>query len=177
MREHLFEPLGMTTAGFGPPGNKGQVDQPWGHQLGFWSGKWKSMPPEDASDNPAVIGPAGRVHCSLDDWAKFALLHLHGACGKSELLDADVFRLLQRPALGGDYACGWTVVDREWAGGQALTHAGSNTMWFAVIWLAPKRKLALLAATNLGTQMAFAACDSAVGMMLDLAAKDPGESP
>ncbi|HUE36118.1 MAG TPA: serine hydrolase domain-containing protein [Candidatus Acidoferrum sp.] len=29
--EHLFKPLHMDSAGFGPPGTIGQVDQPWGH--------------------------------------------------------------------------------------------------------------------------------------------------
>ena len=31
VNEKLFEPLHMDTAGFGPPGTPGQVDQPWGH--------------------------------------------------------------------------------------------------------------------------------------------------
>ena len=32
MQERLFVPLGITTAGYGPPGTPGQVDQPWGAQ-------------------------------------------------------------------------------------------------------------------------------------------------
>ena len=32
MRKRVFEPLGMLSAGFGPPGHAGRVDQPWGHQ-------------------------------------------------------------------------------------------------------------------------------------------------
>ncbi|WP_287157057.1 serine hydrolase domain-containing protein, partial [Chloroflexus sp.] len=167
MRDLLFGPLGMTSAGFGPPGTPGKIDQPWGHRLGFLSGQWTPMPPEDKSDNPAVIGPAGRVHCSLADWAKFAALHLQGPCNDGSFLRSDTFRLLHSPTLGGNYACGWLVVERDWAGGKALTHAGSNTMWFSVIWLAPNRNLALLAATNLGTQMAFNACDTVIGKLLD----------
>src|SRR4030095_8642317 len=31
MRERLFQPLGISTGGFGPPGTAGQTDQPWGH--------------------------------------------------------------------------------------------------------------------------------------------------
>jgi hypothetical protein len=31
LRSMLFEPLGMTTAGFGAPASVGKVDQPWGH--------------------------------------------------------------------------------------------------------------------------------------------------
>src|SRR5262245_38442558 len=33
MRDTLFKPLGMKSAGFGPPGKKGEIDQPWGHKL------------------------------------------------------------------------------------------------------------------------------------------------
>jgi CubicO group peptidase (beta-lactamase class C family) len=31
MRTQLFEPLGLTSAGFGSPGSPGVRDQPWGH--------------------------------------------------------------------------------------------------------------------------------------------------
>jgi CubicO group peptidase (beta-lactamase class C family) len=31
MRERLFQPLGISTGGFGPPGTAGKTDQPWGH--------------------------------------------------------------------------------------------------------------------------------------------------
>jgi CubicO group peptidase (beta-lactamase class C family) len=167
MRELLFEPLGMSSAGFGPPGSPDRIDAPWGHQLGFWNGKWTAMPPESKSDNPAVIGPAGNVHCSLADWAKFASLHLRGSEDKDSFLTSESFRQLHNPILGGDYAGGWLVAERDWAGGKALTHAGSNTMWFSVIWLAPSRSAALLAATNLGTQMAFNACDTAISKLLE----------
>ncbi len=67
MRRRLFEPLGMTSAGFGPPGRNGDLDQPWGHvkvPLIGWTPVQK--------DNPSWMGPAGTVHCSLADWATFA---------------------------------------------------------------------------------------------------------
>src|SRR5262245_17341245 len=31
MRERLFQPLGISTGGFGQPGTAGKIDQPWGH--------------------------------------------------------------------------------------------------------------------------------------------------
>ena len=40
MQEGLFEPLGMASAGFGPPGTPGEVDQPWGHQRDPDSAEW-----------------------------------------------------------------------------------------------------------------------------------------
>jgi CubicO group peptidase (beta-lactamase class C family) len=168
MRDELFTPLGMTTAGFGPPGTAAAVDQPWGHHV--VGATWMPIRPGPDADNPAVIGPAGTVHCSLADWAKYAAFHLRGARGKEPRLPAEVFRKLHTPLPGDnpDYAFGWIVTDRDWAGGAALTHAGSNTMWFAMIWLAPKRDLAYLAATNVGNDMAFAACDAAIGKLIEL---------
>jgi CubicO group peptidase (beta-lactamase class C family) len=167
IRDRLFGPLGMTSVGFGPPGSAEHADQPWGHQLGFWSREWTPMPPGPEADNPAVIGPAGTVHCSLADWAKFARLHLRGANGDESFLPKEIFQKLHQPLPGSDYAGGWTIVDRDWAQGSALTHGGSNTMWFCTIWLAPKRNIAFLAATNLGTSMASHACDAAVTGLLE----------
>ncbi len=54
---------------------------------------------------------------------------------------------------------GWVVLDNQpWTGGPALTHSGSNTMWFAVVWLAPAKDFAVLVACN----QAAAACNDAV---------------
>jgi CubicO group peptidase (beta-lactamase class C family) len=175
VREMLFEPLGMATAGFGPPGTPGQPDQPWGHQFGLVRRRWRLFPPvQRDSDNPAVIAPAGTVHCSLADWAKFAALHLAGARGAATLLRPDTFRLLHSPTLGGDYAFGWSVTERDWAGGKALAHAGSNTLWFSVVWLAPNRDLGILAAANLGTEAAAVGCDKAVARVLEVVLAEAG---
>jgi len=168
MREHLFTPLGMTTAGFGPPGTAETVDQPRGHLI--VGARWKPMEPGEFADNPAVIGPAGTVHCSMADWAKYAAFHLRGARGEEATLPADAFRKLHTPLSGDEqrYAFGWLVAERGWAGGETLTHAGSNTMWFAVLWLAPNRDAAYLAATNVAHGSAFTACDAAISKLIEL---------
>src|SRR5262245_1302028 len=57
MRARLFEPLGMTSAGFGAPGTPGSaqaIDQPRGHRV-----DGSAVAPGPGSDNPAAIGPAG----------------------------------------------------------------------------------------------------------------------
>jgi CubicO group peptidase (beta-lactamase class C family) len=163
MRERLFEPLGMKSAGFGPPGTKGKVDQPWGHFPG------KEGPRPRQADNAPVLGPAGTVHCTLSDWAKFIALHLQKSEGKTRLLTAASLRRLHTPpAEGRPYAFGWLVFERDWAAGKALTHAGSNKMWFAVAWLAPERNFAVLVATNVGGDEAREGCDEAVGALVDL---------
>jgi CubicO group peptidase (beta-lactamase class C family) len=161
MRERLFDPLGMKSAGFGVPGDKEKVDQPWGHTLS--DGKFTP----DRLDNPPVIGPAGTVHCSLPDWAKFAALHERGA----KMLKPATFRVLHTPPEKADYACGWNTVDRDWAGGTVLTHGGSNGSWKAVVWVAPKRQFAVLVATNSGGGKSEEACDDAVTELLMMYAK------
>jgi CubicO group peptidase (beta-lactamase class C family) len=159
MREFLFRPLGMTTAGFGPPGKAGAVDEPWGHAVKD-KGKPLPTPPDADADNPAIIGPSGSVHCSIADWARYAILHLGGG---PSLLPEGTLRRLHTPPFGGDYAYGWKVV----AGGKALAHAGTNTFWFADIWLVPARGSAYLVVTNRGDEeKGFAGCDAAVVKLL-----------
>jgi hypothetical protein len=61
---------------------------------------------------------------------------------------------------------GWDVAQRAWAGGRTLTHAGTNTMWYAVMWVAPERDAAFVAATNAATEGATKACDAAVSALI-----------
>ncbi|HTL54151.1 MAG TPA: serine hydrolase domain-containing protein [Candidatus Limnocylindrales bacterium] len=159
MTNRLFKPLGMTTAGFGPPGTPGKLDQPWGHTRKLL----RTVPLQE--DNPPAIAPAGRVHCSLNDLAAYAICHLEGE-RKGRLLKAETFRTLHTPVAGGDYACGWVCVERGWASGQALMHNGSNTMWYVVMWLAPKKDFAVIVGTNTGASNAFNGCDEVAAAMI-----------
>jgi CubicO group peptidase (beta-lactamase class C family) len=154
MRTRLFEPTDMRSAGFGPPGALGQVDQPWGHS------EENGMVVPRRMDNAPSLGPAGTVHVSIPDWAKFALLHLRGDRGDAPLLEPASFRVLHTPAAGSGYAAGWGVHDPG-GPGRALTHAGSNTMWYATILVAPVRNVAILTATNQGGEAAAKACAEA----------------
>ena len=162
MRARVFEPLYLYSAGFGPPGLDGssRENQPYGHQ---WS---LGRPRPIRHDNPPVMGPAGTVHCSMVDWAKFAVAHLRGERPGAKLLQPSTYRDLHTAAPGTDYAGGWLVLDRPWAGGDALNHAGSNTMWYANAWLAPRRDFGILVATNIGGDQAAKAADEAVGALL-----------
>lgn len=160
MTAGLFEPLKMSSVGFGPPGTKDEIDQPWGHSSLF------GVPVPQQLDNPPVLGPAGRVHCSLEDWSKFIAMHLQAARGTAKFLKPETFQKLQTPASGEDYAMGWIVTERPWAGGQVLAHNGSNTMWFAFVWIAPKKNVAYLAAVNQGMPAGQAACDAAIAALI-----------
>jgi CubicO group peptidase (beta-lactamase class C family) len=160
----VFDPLGMRSAGFGGLGTPGKIDQPWPH---YASGQ--PLPGNGPTvDNPEVMGPAGTVHCSLADWAKFVGDQLRGDRGERALLAPESYKRLHTPAFGGDYALGWLVVERPWGGGTVLNHNGSNTMNYAVAWVAPKRDFAVLVCTNQGGDSAVKGTDEAAAALIQL---------
>ena len=160
----IFKPLQMESAGFGGTGTPGKIDQPWPHKRDGWP-MAENGP---GMDNPPVMGPAGRIHCSIQDWGRFIQDQLRGARGKPALLKPESYQKLHTPPLGGDYALGWKVVQRGWAGGTALNHAGDNTMNFANVWVAPQRDVAFLVCVNQSGRAAFKATDDAVVAMIAL---------
>lgn len=145
IREGLFKPLGLESAGFGAPAG----DQPQGHmRLGplparpVGEGQW--------ADNPAAMAPAGGVHMSLPDYARFLRLFLTEGDG---FVSPATLARLTTPSPGGDYAPGWSVKpDVDWAKGRVLSHEGSNTLWHAVAQVAPGRGLAFATVGNLLVQ-------------------------
>lgn len=167
MRKRLFDPLGMKTCGFGAMGtpDSKQIDQPWQHTL-LPLGVHRAIPPGPQADNAPVIGPAGTVHCSVVDWGKFVTAHLRGEQGEAGILKPETFKRLHSPPFGGDYGFGWLVTDRPWAGGRALTHAGSNTQNFAIVWMAPAKDFAVLVMTNQAGGETFNACDAAASALI-----------
>ncbi len=171
IKERIFAPLGMTASGFGSPGSASVVDQPRGHV-----GKTNALQPVEpgpASDNPPAIGPAGTVHCSISDLARYAGWHAAKRIGPGELLHASgTWEKLHLPVGEEAYAMGWGVAERPWAKGKALSHSGSNTMWYAVMWGAPGRNAAFVAAANAGTQDAAKACDEAVSALIQQHLRD-----
>ena len=174
IRERLFKPLGMTSAGFGAPGTAVDVVQPWGHKGS--RAPLEAQEPGPGADNPQVIAPAGTVHCSIADLARYAGWHATSGRGfKPALLGPGSFARLHQPAQGESfpYAMGWIVESRPWAGGKALTHSGTNTLWFATIWIAPSRGAAFVAATNCASNRAFGACDAAISHMVKRALPAP----
>ena len=65
------------------------------------------------------------------------------------------------PAYGG----GWLIVEGQpWARGPALTHDGSNTMWYVSAWLAPAIGRAFVAVSNDGA--GAASCQRLIGQMI-----------
>ncbi len=147
MKQYLFQPLGMTSAGFGSPA-QGGAPQPWGH----YDNNGAYAPTD--GDNPPSIGPAGTVHASLADWAKFIRLYLKGQQGGVTLTAATLSELTT-PYASNDpwfvvwpnlYGWGWGIWGTP--SDRGLGHDGSNMSWYASAVVYMDRGYALLAVTN-----------------------------
>lgn len=166
-RDLLFGPLGTSTAGFGAPGSAEAIDQPRGHKPPLIPGfNLRPVPPGPSADNPPAISPSGRAHMSMEDWARYVREHLRGRQGRSELLPQEVWEHLHSDPFGDEYGLGWSVVRREW-GGTVIAHAGSNTMWYCVVWASPEKGFAVLVATNRPGDVGAQACDEAAGALIE----------
>jgi CubicO group peptidase (beta-lactamase class C family) len=179
LAELVFKPLGITHFGFGPTSldaGAGEPVQPRGH-----SAAGAPVEPGPQADNPPAITPAGRVHISLEDWAKFVAAH----AGNGPLLTPATWDVLHAPAAPGPdgYAMGWVTTHRPWAADaakpapsdRALWHNGSNTMWYCVTWFSPDRRMAVLVTTNTGSPEAPKAADEAAFALIQSVTPAPGK--
>lgn len=169
VKKTVFEPLEMKSAGFGVPWYRSPPTDPWPHKE-----NGGPIKPGPFADNPPSIGPGGTIHSSIEDWGNFIIEHLKGAQGKNgRLLPANVYRKLHRwkniEGTNKAYALGWEVLTREWAKGKhkmdkgiCLHHAGSNNSWYALSWIAPERRFAVVITTNIGGDGIFAKIDAVV---------------
>ena len=154
MEERLFQPLGMDECGFGAPDT---ADHPSGHD--------RKGTPTPGFDNPPALGPAGTVHCTMQSWARFAAANVAGPGGGAPILEAGTWQELHHAKVG-DYALGWGVTKRPWAGGTVVQHIGSNTTWYAWIWVAPLVDRAYFAVTNSGNDDHLLTVDRAIGSLI-----------
>lgn len=140
MRQEVFRPLGMTSAGFGatPPG------QPMGHDQG------KPVGPSNA----AMFAPAGNLHMSLRDWARFCLDQLGGSKGHGRLLSPASYKLMQTQQPNGPTGLDWgiqtSIAGRQ---GPVLVHGGSDGNWFAFVVLFPASGNGVLVIDNASAGM------------------------
>jgi D-alanyl-D-alanine carboxypeptidase len=149
----------MSRCGFGSSGH----NAPWGHRLAPDGETLEPVEPGFFADNPPTLGPAGTVHCSLEDYTKFLKWNIDGLQGRPRLLSAETFKTLHTAWPGHFYSYGgWIIVQRPWANGAASTHSGSNTMNFAAAWIAPGIDKAFVGVTNAGSDGAATAVDELI---------------
>jgi len=159
MAREVFGPLGLTSAGFGPPGTVDTLDQPRGHQ-GTIADGLTPMQPDERADNVPALGPAGTVHMNAADLLAYLVAHLNT---DPSFLSPASWAALHTPEDGHDYVAGWLALPEG-----ALLHAGSNTFWYMLVVLWPDRGEALMLAANAGDIVAL---DPAFGEVAHLFAE------
>jgi CubicO group peptidase (beta-lactamase class C family) len=137
MRTQIFETLGLHSAGFGWPATEDRVNQPLGHY-----GSPPELEVQEIGEymlgDMSYIRPAGDIHCSIEDLARFAAFLLLVLGGGSDILEAE-------------------TVPRFWRAGETdggerrFTFFGSGGTFLAMIALYPDSDIGIVAATNCGT--------------------------
>ena len=182
----IFEPLKMTSAGFGPQSSLGKVDAPLGHRpdkdgktMAFLAGPW--------GDNPPIIGPAGTAHMSVLDFATWAAWNAaEGRYGpllaKPETIRKMHTKVVDMPPKpdapvgtpsSGSYGLGWGTVLLPFSPQPFVFHGGSNNMNLAYILLQPKQEFGLVLMTNISGPKA----DGALMAIAELLYKRFGQQP
>lgn len=174
---HIFEPLGMTTASFGPHGLEHAPNRalPYRHDLisGEVPVPWNRLQYLEA------LAPGGGIDANIDEMAHYALLQLgDGTISERRLVSAEMMTELQRPeiAVGADrpeaariqdlhYALGWFTGDVR--GTHLVYHNGANPGYRASIFLVPSSRAGVVILTN-GESNAIteAAMGSLLGQLL-----------
>jgi len=161
----IFRPLDITTAGYGIAADLEPTTQPWGHS---WDKSTNTFAVYK-TDYPNFMAPAGYLHMSIEDWAKFILFHLDTyPSDKQKLLQSSTIRVLHTPPdsakwdistseriglklIGFDYydnyALGWFTKEQD-EGHNLIYHGGRGLSFNAHLVADLKTKNAILLVTN-----------------------------
>lgn len=174
VQRFVFEPLGMTHAGFGFP------ERPLGHA---GNGPDFQPVPLDAYPPMEAIAPAGNVHASVSDLARYALAQLAGLEGRDGFLRAATLRRLHTVAADetgaagtagatsagaaglGRYASGW-IVGSDPSGEPVHRHGGTVGASYAEIRLYPARRSATIVLSTVGSGVGEALANQVTGALL-----------
>lgn len=154
MRSEVFAPLHLSSAGFGAPGREAHpgvlgrllgrepIVQPWGHMADASGNALSALPPYDdaLADSAPVMGPAGTVHLSLPDFARYVAFHASRGATEPGYLRSETVDALHRPLPGEEYALGWFALSAQDSGTgcSVIWHEGSNAAWYAAMMIVPE---------------------------------------
>ena len=142
--KEVFHPLGMTSVSFDQYGG---AHEPFGHVDG--------RPADKVTDaNPRMFAPAGAMRLTLADWSRFCIDQMRGEHGQGKLLTADTYRFLHTGQGDTRSALGWGASPHPMGlTGPALTHAGSDGNWYALVVLFPQTGSGVLVIANAADSM------------------------
>lgn len=152
MRDRLFHPLGMDSAGFGAP-SIDERGQPIGHVVK----DGEQVPYLDPTPAiPLFLTPAGDVSLTLDDYGRYLREHLCALRGRDDdLLSARAVDYMHRPIGEDGSAMGWGRFAFD--GVPASIHVGGTGAFSSFVAVIPSRNLAVATVVNSGEPMARSA--------------------
>jgi CubicO group peptidase (beta-lactamase class C family) len=136
MRRHVFQPLGLSSAGFGWPAASDRPDQPYGHYGAAPDLKVQEIGEYTVLDIDA-FGPSANIHCSIEDFARIAVFYLHVLHGQDESLAPETVSRF------------WSAAEID-NGKRLFDHLGSGGTFLAMIAVYPDDDMAVVAAANIG---------------------------
>jgi CubicO group peptidase (beta-lactamase class C family) len=145
MKKYVFEPLNLTSVGFGAPGMQNSQAAIWGH----FQKDEQLLPlePSPFSDNPSFFAPAGGLHLSSKDWGKFVNEQMQS----SQLWDRLPHAMIN--ASTQYVVAGWI---KETINNQVrYTHNGCNKLWAAIATFIPSKNIFWTLQTNCGSNQAL----------------------
>ncbi|MDX1555694.1 MAG: serine hydrolase domain-containing protein [Xanthomonadales bacterium] len=155
IRKHVFEPAGMTSAGFGWPASPERPDQPRGH-LGEDADAYEPRPFGQMEDLIALLAPAGDIRSSVADLLRYGDFHLRGMRGEDGYLKAATVKGLHTPRPDsvpwGEtfYTFGWGHDECSHFFDAPMCHAhnGGAGTFYAEIKIIPERNMVLAYMAN-----------------------------
>jgi len=178
IRERIFDPLGLESAGLGATLTTGRIDAIAGHTRSP-DGTVEPRLWGAAADAPLMLGPVGLMHMSILDFARWGAWIAGGAHRGPALvkpktlayLMAEKVRTPRRPnpppgtPADGGYAFGWSIEKFDWADHPLVTHNGSNGMNLAKILIDTEKDIAVVVAVNIGGRDADLAAGKAMKLL------------
>ena len=142
MQARVFGPLGMTVSRGWPAAT--DPAQPWGHLP--LDGAYVPLDPTGDAELLEILGPAGDITMSVQEYAKFIWLNLRALRNHLQLVSAQGFTTLFTP--NGDYALGWQV--GVIGDAPFVAHQGSAGVFRALVLIFPTRNIAVAVLVNAG---------------------------
>jgi CubicO group peptidase (beta-lactamase class C family) len=169
VQERIFNVFKMDKAGFGWPAAD-HPDEPWGH----WEEKGKLVPhdPHGAYHLPPYLAPAGDIHLTMEELARFARAHLVALRGQDTIVKTSTARTMHTNRNKSGLGWGVQVVLDYYP---VSVYSGSADTFNTMIAIAPGSDLAVMVATNAGTEKAEAAAKDALRMLIKKYSPPPPE--
>jgi len=131
-------------------------------------GRPKAFLAGPSGDNPLILGPAGSVHLSVLDFARWAGWNAGEGARGPGLVKPETLKKLHTPVVTmsekkdaapgthwrGGYGLGWGQLTVPWSHEPLGFHAGSNTKNLAHVWIQPQHDFAMVIVTNIAGEKA-----------------------